>query len=215
MKLLELQTNFNFKGDRTYIHSTTLCDIMVRSWCDFALDELTNASISIDIHKEAKNNGKLLYFDHKHSIKEIFATCEAEIKIDGKVRSYCYFIEEQSAPNREPSSVHDLSEFQSVSEYSGVCLVGVSSSLMLLENVVEANKIIHLKSFGEDHCNVLNIYMKNFPFSILKLGGRQRLYVENKRKRYQMGGLATISDFWFEAEPDCKFQISFYVKKAE
>jgi len=213
MKLLELQTNFKFKGARKYIHSTSLCDFMVRAWCDFSGDELTNASISINIHGEATANGKLIYFDSKQLLKEIGATCESEIIINGRVANYCYFVEEHFSPGREDSPSYDLSDFELQSDFSGTCLVGVGSSLMLLENVVEANKRIHLKCLDEGEYNVLNIYMKNFPFSILKLGGKQRLFVENRRNRQQMGGVATISDFWFELEPNKRFQISFFVRK--
>ena len=213
MKLLQLQTNFTFKGSRKYIHSTSLCDFIVRGWCNFSGDELTNASISIDIHEEARTNGKLIYFDSKQSIKEIGATCESEVLINEKVASYCYFIEEHSFPAKEDSPSYDLSNFEIQSDFSGSCMLTVDSSLMLLENVVEANKRIHLMCLDAGDYNVLNIYMKNFPFSILKLGGKQRLHVENRRKRPQMGGVATISDFWFELEPKKRFQISFYVRK--
>lgn len=213
MKLLEIQTNFRLKGDRNYIHSTSLCDLLAKCWCDFAHEKLQDLTISIDIHEEAKTNGKIIYFDRQHSVKEIGATCEAVIKSNGKVACYCYFVEEQLNIGNEPSPAYDISSFELMSDFSATCLVGVESSLMLLENVIEANKRAHLKSLEEGDYNVLNIYMKEFPFSILNLGGMQRLYLENKRKRFQVGGVATISDLWFEEEPDRKFQISFYARK--
>jgi hypothetical protein len=213
MKLLELETEFKYKGDRKYIHSTTICDFIARSWSDFSRDDLMNLSISIDIHEEAKNNGKLVYFDEKQSIKEIGAISESKILLDGNVVCYCYFIEQQSSPSKEDSPAYDLSNFELVSDYSGSCVVGVDSPIKLLENVVEANKKIHLNTLKDNNYDVLNIYMKNFPFSILKLGGRQRLFVENKRKRFQHDGFSTINEFWFDNEPAIKFQISFYLRK--
>lgn len=213
MKLFEVITNFKLKGPRKYINSSTLCEFIVISWCNFSSENLLNVNFSINMHHEAKTNGKLIFYKKKHKVKEIGAACEAEIIVNNKVVSYCYFVEGNFIPAMEPSPIYKVSQFESFSDFSGICFLGTDSPLELLENVIEANKRLHLMSLDVGTYNVINMYMTTFPFGILKFGGMQKLIINNKRKRFQLEGIATISDFFFETLPEHKFQISFFAKK--
>jgi hypothetical protein len=213
MSVIKVESNFKFKGDRKYVHSSTICDFILKYWCAHHNVPESDISLTITFHNEIKHNGKIIFFDEKQSFKEIGSSFECAIIYKGKVKSYCYLKEEGSLPLIDGAPVYSISNLELTLPYSGTCSMSINSSLSLLENTIEANKKIHLMTAPDEKYSVLNMYMINFPFNILKKNKTQRLCIQNIRWRKQLEGIATINNLWFEEDPDNKFQISFYLRK--
>jgi len=216
----ELKSNFEFKGSRNYVHSSTLLeDLNKIVYAHFYQENKWQMpKIDAQFHKEILANGlfKLSenitdlksdknvpavfkFYDHQKSISAIFIE-QSKMEVDRRIETK-----------------YSIKDMVANGDFSCTCEINCSSLKAYIENVIEANKRLHLITLKDKGSNlkILNLYMKNFPASFpvdkVKDPNRVLLEIKNISARNRNDSIATLNSFSFPAVDMDPFEIAYVV----
>lgn len=208
--MLKLDTNFTYKGSRTYIHSSSLSELVAEEVVPALGLKLKDVKLDAQFHHVATKNGAIYCQEEARS--DLDTAADFRLAALGKI-FYCYFVEEGRAAEKSPNPQYTIENFESTSAYTGTCAIDTSTPLTLLENVIEANKRLHLLAAPGKEVKVSNLYMKKFPFEMVAKNAKlSALEIRHIGSRRHKNGIATINELFFAQIPESTFQMCYYVE---
>ena len=194
---MEIITDFKFKDERCYVHSTSLMEGLWNNVfpqldmdpCDFLVDA--------KFHKLINSNGYFL-IEKGNNIANI-EQYSASFKIFNQSSlRYIYFKDEGiKILDTEISNITILN-YQTNNKFSGKAIIKAYSLKEFIGNIVDLNKKIHLDSVIKKKVKVINLYMKNIP--ALKEYNKNyiEIDIENVSIRNSDIGLVTLNKVNFK-----------------
>lgn len=217
MKLEEKISSFNFVNNREYVHSSTIIDFIWKNIKQFFANNHKHLIfMDIKFHQELKKNAKIILFDEYQDISKI-KNLSVECKIYSEnLKFYIYMFEDQNSciiKNIELN--YSVTEMIVSGKYSGRCIISAENSLLMISNIIEANKRIHeLTHLQKEKLKVINLYMKRFPISMLdsKLTKLKTL-ISNLSVVDFKGNNTTLNKIELVDCNNLSFEIAFIIKK--
>jgi hypothetical protein len=213
----EFETDFEFKDSRDYVHSTTMLEklsqLIEENWrprekwklpkVDAKFLQLIHGNGKFHIQEERFGRG---------TKKKIMAEFKWS---DESLRLFAVFAEEADRPvGRRIETNPQIDDIRLGKDYCGVCSIGCGDRISYVENVIEANKRIHLLTLNrKEKLQVLNGYMKGFPIqATYEAGDKTRIEIENVGARPREGGVVTLNTIGFPEWGNERFEISYIVE---
>ena len=215
----EFITDFEFKGERDYVHSTTMLEELTRLVYKnfYSEGEWEKSKIDAKFHKPVLFNGKFQISENRDELLE-GNIASADFKFyDNKHKIEAQFVEDKN--NKVTKSIKTNYSVEDVvvkSDFSGICRINCSSRTAMVENVIEANKRIHQITLNDkSNFKVINLYMKKFPVSlpIFRLPNSDKilLKIENIGIRHRDDSVATLNSLYFPELKTDRFELSYIV----
>jgi hypothetical protein len=101
-------------------------------------------------------------------------------------------------------------------KFAGECLIAFEGLASLLENIIEANKRVHVLTIGSPatELSVLNMYMRRFPVGLNPpASGKVILRIDNISSRTQEGATVTLNRLTIPELCSDDFELSYLVKR--
>jgi len=198
LKVVEVETSFEFKDDRTYVNSSTICEFLSSRVVPVLGMNLPGVPLDARFHRLVVNNGIMHCQQMRNDSGSISqAACEFRLGSGYEV-FYVYFFEGEAPVLHRIASNYVIQDLKLLSPYSGSCQIMVSDTRSLLENTIEANKRLHQNTFPQKEFKVINLYMKRFPLGFVpKRKGKYALEIRHVGSRSHKDGLATLNSFSF------------------
>ena len=213
----EFKTDFEFKDSRNYVHSTT----MIEDLCGFIYgyidpeDKWEMPKIDAKFHKEVLCNGKFLITENISELPEGgFASADFRF-YDATRSTYAAFIEDKEiSVTKRIKTNYRVEDIVLEKDYSGTCRIACSDRVAFTENVIEANKRMHLLTLKDKNktLKVINLYMKKFPVFVPSESKELLLKIENINVRQREGSLATLNSFHFPDMQFVRFEMAYIVE---
>lgn len=213
----EFETDFEFKDSRNYVHSTT----MLENLCGFIYgniypeDKWEMPKIDAKFHKEVLCNGRFLITEDISQLPDS-ETRSADFRFYDATRSiYAAFIEDKGiSVTKKIKTNYRIEDIVLEKDFSGTCKIACSDRVAFTENVIEANKRMHLLTLRDKNkaLKVINLYMKKFP-AFVPVGVRDLLLkIENISVRTSESSLATLNSFYFSDMQFIRFEMAYIVE---
>ncbi|MFA5905334.1 MAG: hypothetical protein WC836_15480 [Desulfobacula sp.] len=214
----EEKTDFGFKNNRRYVHSSTLLED-IRKFVLLHLEFKKGCGffkIDAAFHKEILFNGSFIFSDETMALeKEKTTAATFKIYNADYVVSAKFNEDINKKVNKNIQTIYGIEKLSLTGSFEGSCRIFCSNDSSLFENLIEANKRIHLMALKDrgENLNVTNLYMKNCPFSLFEKENRNtlELQIKNIAKRFRNGSVLTLNSLSFpeiDLEP---FEISYMV----
>ena len=212
----EFKTDFEFKDNRNYVHSTTmiedLCRLIYGNF--YPESEWEMHKIDAKFHKEVLCNGKFLIAEDISELPES-DTASADFRFYNATRSiYAAFVEDKGASvTKRIKTNYRVEDIVLEKDFSGTCRIGCPDRAAFVENVIEANKRMHLLTLKDKNksLKVINLYMKKFPAFVPDEAKELLLKIENISVRQREGSLATLNSLYFPNVQSIRFEIAYVV----
>lgn len=208
---MDLATNFEYKGDRMYVHSTTMGEFLGEHICP--LIGLNAADIRLDaqFHRVVTKNG-IMRCQEVPMQSRSHAEIAAEFRLVSSAKTYyAYFIEGDKPVESRIDPKYDIEDWNNPAPFTGSCRINISSTRAILENTIEANKRLHQAAFGDRPIKVINLYMKKFPLEIQGDGVLHTLNIRHIGARHHNEGLTTLNKFSFVGLDIPAFEICYFI----
>lgn len=213
----EFKTDLEFKDSRNYVHSTT----MLETLCGFIYgniypeDKWEMPKIDAKFHKEVLCNGKFLIAEDISKLPES-GTASADFRFYDATRSiYAAFIEDKGiSVTKRIKTNYRIEDIVLEKDFFGTCRIGCADRSAFTENVIEANKRIHLLTLRDKNkvLKVINLYMKKFPAFVPNEAKELLLKIENISVRQREGSIATLNSFYFPDVQSIRFEMAYVVE---
>ena len=192
--MIDIVTDFAYKDERTYVHSTTMCEFLSTRVVPAIGLQASDIRLDARFHRVVAKNG-IMRCQETPEEPGAFPELAAEFRlISGSRMHYAYFLEGQKPVVTRISSRYEIEDLRLVSPYAGSCRIMISDIRSLLENTIEANKRFHQATFLQKGIKVVNLYMKRFPLGpIAKEKGWYTLEIRHIGSRNHNNGLATLN----------------------
>ena len=215
---VQVKTDFEFKGSRTYVHSSTLMEALCRIiHAHFHGEEdWDRPSVDAQFHQEIIANGVMTVSEDRESLGGIKSPPAVMRFYDGIKSISAVFVPDPGAKVvRRIDPEYRIEGIALEEEFSGTCRIDGSSRVALVENVIEANKRIHLKTLeGRGTAlKVVNLYVKRFPVGLPGSRGGEKLLlkIENQGVRRRGDSVATLNTLKFPEIQGDAFEMCFVV----
>jgi len=190
----EIKSDFDFKDERRYVHSSTICDEIINKVCPtFYIDPKT-AVLDAKFHRFFNKNGTFLC-QEKPFNEHLIASAVAEFRL--KTQNKTMYILLQDDGNeilKRTKSNYDVTDVKLLKPYSGSAKIFIDGYTQFFSNIIEANKRIHQMSILNDGAKVANVYMKKLPLDIpFNKIDHTIVSVENISIRKHSTGLLTLN----------------------
>jgi len=213
----EFKTDFEFKDNRNYVHSTTmiedLCRLIYGNF--YPESEWEMHKIDAKFHKEVLCNGKFLIAEDISELPES-DTASADFRFYNATRSiYAAFVEDKGASvTKRIKTNYRVEDIVLENDFSGTCRIGCPDRAAFVENVIEDNKRMHLLTLKDKNksLKVINLYMKKFPAFVPDEAKELLLKIENISVRQREGSLATLNSLYFPNVQSIRFEIAYVVE---
>lgn len=213
----EFKTDFEFKDSRNYVHSTTmledLCRLIYGNF--YPESEWEMPKIDAKFHKEVLCNGKFLIAEDISELPCSGAT-SADFRFhDGNRIIYAAFIEDRGViVTRRIKTNYQVEDIVLEKDFSGTYRIACADRVAFTENVIEANKRMHLLALKDKNkaLKVINLYMKKFPAFVPGEAKELFLKIENISVRQREGSIATLNSLYFPDVQSIRFEISYIVE---
>jgi hypothetical protein len=216
MMIKKFKTDFDFKDARNYVHSSSL----ISSFFQIVFSEFPpissweNPVSDLKFAQEAHHNGVFTFGSHKEELP-LQESVSAHFKIyDSEKCVYAVFQEkpEQVILKRIKTN-YQVQNMVLNGDFSGECNIGCMSFDGLIENVIEANKQVHLQTLSSEGktLKVVNVYMKNFPVFVKQPYEETSLKITNKVARRRGNSISTMNIVSFPEKDFLPFEISYIV----
>ena len=217
MKSVEKLSSFNFVNNREYVHSSTIINFIWENVKKFFPSNY-KCLIYMDIkfHQELKKNARIILLDQYQDISKI-KNLSVECKIYSEnSKFYIYMFEDQNndiIKNIELN--YSVTEMIVSGDYSGRCIISAENSLIMISNIIEANKRIHeLTHLQKEKLKVINLYMKRFPISVLDSRLKKlKTLISNLSVVDFKGNNTTLNRIELVDCDNLSFEIAFILKK--
>jgi len=213
----EFKTDFEFKDNRNYVHSTTMIEYLCRLIYGnfYPESEWEMHKIDAKFHKEVLCNGKFLIAEDISELPES-DTASADFRFYNATRSiYAAFVEDKGASvTKRIKTNYRVEDIVLENDFSGTCRIGCPDRAAFVENVIEANKRMHLLTLKDKNksLKVINLYMKKFPAFVPDEAKELLLKIENISVRQREGSLATLNSLYFSNVQSIRFEIAYVVE---
>ncbi len=214
------KTDFEFKDKRTYIHASTLLEELTKLvYVNFYPEEEWEAPrIDAKFHKSVLSNGLFKLTEDPVLLTDDSVNAAFRFYNDDRSISATFHEDEDMGVVRRIKTHYTVEEIVLDKEFSGSCKIDCSSRVLLVENIIEANKRFHMLTF-EDRNNdlkVINLYMRKFPISLPANeeidNGRILLKVENISVRKHDSSVVTLNSLFFPELKMDRLEISYVVE---
>ena len=167
-------------------------------------------------HKEVLFNGRFLVSEDNTTIPE-YSSTSANFRFYDKDHSIMAVFTE----DKEVNVVHRIKTSYSVEDimvqrdFSGICKIGCNNRIAFTENIIEANKRVHLLTLKDRGTNlkVINLYMKGFPvYHYIEECDYLLLKIENISVRPRDSSLATLNSLYFPQLQSERFEMAYIVE---
>ena len=213
----EFKTDFEFKDNRNYVHSTTMIEYLCRLIYGnfYPESEWEMHKIDAKFHKEVLCNGKFLIAEDISELPES-GTASADFRFyDGNRSIHAVFIEDKGASvTKRIKTNYRIEDIVLEKVFSGTCRIGCADRAAFIENVIEANKRLHLLTLRDKSktLKVINLYMKKFPAFVPDEAKELLLKIENISVRQREGSLATLNLLYFPDVQSIRFEMAYVVE---
>ena len=214
----EFKTDFSYKNNRQYVHSSTLLENIhniVTAEFQSGMD-IHSLKIDASFHKKIVSNGLISFSEEAKNMKRDKATAATFKIYDENSIVFAKFNEDIPKEVKKRTETNYFIEKLSLNgSFDGSCVIDCSCYPSLIENIIEANKHIHLltlKDQGEG-LEVINLYMKNCPV-LLSNGIFKKeieLRITNIAARYGNGSVMTLNSLSFPGVDLKPLEISYIV----
>jgi hypothetical protein len=216
----EVKTDFAFKGNRNYVHSSTLMEKLSEAIYEnfYSVESWQMPKLDAQFRREIYYNGAFKISEHKSpSGEDIAAAATFKFYDSNKTVSAQFSEDEGMKVVRRIDTNYSINDIVLEKDFQGQCSINCSGFGALVENVIEANKRMHLltlKNKGES-LKVVNLYVKRFPASFaaneVQDVSKTFLKIENMSTRYRSDSVATLNSLYFPEVNIEAFELSFIV----
>lgn len=214
----EFKSNFEFKDDRNYVHSSTLIEDICRLvYGNFYSEEKWEMPmVDAKFHKPILFNGKFLISEDSSILSENISVSADFRFYDGKHNINAVFVEDEELNVvRRIKTSYSIEDVVLERDFSGLCKIACPNRAAFTENILEANKRIHLLTL-KDKCTdlkVINLYIKRFPVYLsIENYDYILLKIENIGVRPRDGSLATLNSLYFPQLQSERFEMAYIVE---
>lgn len=216
----EFSTDFEFKGERKYIHSSTLIETLsaIVDKHFYPREAWALPRVDGQFHREIQTNGILRVAGEGETPDAVGALPARFTFRDGSERFNALFVEEPDrAVNRRIEPVYSVHEIRADGEFAGTCVIDGSHRRALVENIIEANKRLHVMTLLDrgTQLKVANLYVKGFPISLpreqTEHSGSLLLDIRNRSTRHRADSLVTLNTLHFPEMDTGHFEMCFAV----
>lgn len=220
----EFATDFEFKGDRQYVHSSTLIEAVSRIVDTHFLpqEEWFLPRVDGRFHQEIKTNGTLRVTREGEPLPEQ-GQAPARLRFHDKAESFnVIFLENRARKvRRRISPVYAVHEMTLEGQFAGTCTIDGSNRIAFVENIIEANKRLHVMTLQEESGDfrIVNLYVKGFPVSFSPVKGqdacRLKLHIRNTAIRSRADSVVTLNSLHFPQKEMDPFEVCFAVYRIQ
>lgn len=208
---MDISTDFEYKDDRTYVHSSTLCEFVSDSVCPQLGINAADIRLDAQFHRVVTNNGIMRCQDAPNESRA-HTEIAAEFRlVHGGKMHYIYFIEGDKPVEKRIRTKYNIEDLQNTAPFEGSCQIDVSNTLALLENTIEANKRLHQAAFMGRSVKVVNMYMKKFPLGVRSDNTMRALNIRHIGARNHNDGLTTLNRLSFVDSDIPAFEMCYFI----
>lgn len=214
----EFKSDFEFKDDRDYVHSSTMLEGLSRLIYEHFIPEDVWEKPIVDakFHNPILFNGKFLISEDSSRFSENISVSADFRFYDGKHNITAVFIEDKGGNVvRRIKTNYSVEDIIIGRNFSGTCKIACPNRAAFTENIIEANKRIHLltlKDKGTD-LKIINLYMKRFPvYRSIENYDYILLKIENIGVRPRDDSLATLNSLYFPQLQLERFEMAYIVE---
>lgn len=205
-------TAFACKDERSYIHSSTMCAFLGESVAPALGLQTAGVQMDAQFYRVATKNGVMRCQEAPSDMRSNPAVAAEFRLVSDAGIFYVYFIEGEAQVVTRVNAKYEISDFISEAPFSGSFRIGAANLLSIFENIIEANKRLHMATLHDNTIKVINLYMKKFPLGFLYAQkGMLSLNVRHLGSRTHNDGIATINEFSFEELNIPPFQMCYFV----
>jgi hypothetical protein len=215
---MDVKTDFEFKGNRNYVHSSTLMETL----CSLVHDHFhaegnwEEPKTDAQFHEEVASNGVITLSEDRGQLQTEPSPSAFLRFFDGNRNIFAALVQDQDTDVlRRIEPEYAIEGLALEGEFSGKCHIDISSRTALIENIIEANKRIHLQTLEHKgpQLKVVNLYVKKFPLGLPdhKGGSQALLKIENRGVRQRGDSVATLNTLHFPDLPGGAFEMCFVV----
>ncbi len=214
----EYKTEFEFKDSRHYVHSTTMLECLYRLVSENYYNEEKWEMPKVDakFHKEVFFNGRFLLFSDEPDLSEYGAASANFRFYDKSFNIKAIFIEDRGIDVAQRIKTnYSVEDIVMERDFTATCKIGCNSRIAFTENIIEANKKVHLLTLNNRGKNlkVINLYMKGVPVShASKNCDYLLLKIVNMSARQRGNSVVTLNSLSFHELHTEPFEISYIVE---
>lgn len=214
----EYKTDFEFKDSRKYVNSATMLECLYRlvseNYCNEEKWEMPK--VDAKFHKEVFCNGRFLLFSDDPDHSE-YSSASANFRVyDNNFSIKAVFIEDSGIDVvQRIKTNYSVEDITMERDFSATCKIGCNNRIAFTENIIEANKMVHLQTLNDRGKNlkVINLYMKGVPvYHALKNCDYLLLKIENISARQRGNSVVTLNSLSFPQLHTQPFEISYIVE---
>jgi len=207
-------TDFSFLGDRNYINSTSIIEFIHNNINVFITVSGFNYSLNIKIYKEVKTNCRVDTYSSYHEYDKDLVVCEAILSSNNDIK-YLYFISNNKQIKKNKlDSKYGVYDLKLNGRFSGSCYILSSNYTEFIRNIIQANKILHVKNIGFSEYKILNIFMKNVPVELDNYQKSLGIKIDNTNiHELPDGNISTLSKISFNENDIDPLFVGFQVLK--
>lgn len=220
-KIQEFKTDFAFKDKRDYVHASTMLEELTKLVYGnyYPEEKWEGPKVDAKFHKSVLYNGVFKLSEKLDALTD-YDSANAVFRFfnDDRSISATFHENDDMSVVRRIKTSNTVEDISLEKAYSGLCKIDGSSRVSLIENIIEANKRIHLLTLRDRDTDlkVINLYMKKFPVSLPIHEdidyGRVKLKIENVSVRHRDDSAVTLNSLWFPELKMERFEISYIVE---
>ncbi len=222
MKTIKIfKTDFEFKDKRTYVHASTLLEVLTKRVYEDVYPEEKWEAPRIDaiFHKPVSSNGLLkLIEDPDLLVDDDSVNAAFRFYSDDRNISATFHEDKHMGIVRRKKTHYAVEDIVLDKDFSGSCKIDCSNRVSVVENIIEANKRFHLLTFEDrsSDLKIKNLYMRRFPISLPFNEDidyeRTLLKAENISVRKHDSSVVTLNSLYFPELKVDPFEISYIIE---
>jgi len=215
--LLVLASDFEFKDQRTYVHGSSLVEGAWKAAVSAQIGRWVRPRADATFIKPVTTNGHFHLATTKSGLPPADSLAAWFRISEGNESLWVGFVADETVTvNRRVATGRRIVNLTAVGPFAGHCLIGVSSTAELLENLIEANKQIHLTTVAATGVPaVVNAYMRGVP--LLPVDGihETAVAIANLAVRQAGAVTTTLNQITCPALQTDAFEIAYLLRFAE
>ncbi len=210
--MIDIPTDFEFKDERTYVNSSTLCEFLGEQVVSALGLRAADMRLDARFHRLVTKNGIMRCQEVQNELRSNSEFAAEFRLVSGSQIFYVYFLEGETPVVKRIATNYEVEDLKFLSPFAGSCRIKIGNALSLFENIIEANKRLHQATFTQKQIKVVNLYMKKFPFELMP--NSKDWYTLNIRHigaRSHNDGVTTLNKFSFVELDIPAFEMCYFV----
>lgn len=207
----EIKTNFEFKDDRSYVHSSTICDEITNRVLPQLLFEHGGLVLDAKFHRFFNKDGTFICQEKPFS-EDLLRGAVADFRLSTR-SGYVYILLRDDGGEilKRSKANYSVTDVELLEPYTGFAKIYMDGYSNFFSNIIEANKRIHLMSGLNADLKVINVYMKKLQLD-LPFNNKNGVMVniENVSIRKHLKGLMTLNKISLMGS-DINFDICYFI----